>query len=226
MNKIIAATVVAGSLLNNIASAETETERTYLEFAVYTVKDDGPFPATRLEAEKNLRNNTTGLLWWKRLKGKSGEYADILAWASPEDANQAVKMLEKDELFRPFTSSILSMTHFGHYWAATDSALLSDQLDTAPLIEIALYTVQDASIHSKVHKKLYKRLSDQQGMLGGARLTASTIENEFGDLLIWKDAATWNKTGQILMQEPELADFFKGVDNSLVFALFTRDVTK
>ena len=224
MNKIIAATIVASSLLNNTAAAGTE--RTYLEFAIYTVKDDSTFPVTRVAAEKNLKNNATGLLWWKRLKGENGEFADILAWASPEDADQAAELVQKDNLFRPFTSSIHVMKHFGHYWAAADSASLGHQLDTAPLIEITLYTVQDAPVHAKVHKQLYKRLTRQQGMLGGARLSASTNEKGFGDLLTWEDAEKWQKTGQVLMQEPELANFFKGVDNTHVFALFTQDKNK
>ena len=219
--KSIAIAVITGGLLTGTSAAATDGA--YLEVAVYTVKNNSEFPAIRLQAEKNLQENAPGFLWWKRLRGDNGSFADILAWASPPDAKKAAVIVRTDESFRPFVSSIQSVIHFGHYQATVDSILLGEQIDSAPLVEIALYTVRDASTHAVVHEQLYKHLANQQGMLGGTRLVADGIERGFGDLLTWKDVSSWEATGQALMQLPELSAFFEGTDTSHVFALFTRD---
>jgi hypothetical protein len=224
MMKSIAIAIISGGLLSGTSAAAADGA--YLELAVYTVKNSTEFPAVRAQAEKHLQVNAPGFLWWKRLQGDNGNFADILAWASPADAKKAAVLVQSDESLQPFVSSIQTVTHFGHYRATVDPTLLGEQIDSAPLIEIALYTVRDATTHAIVHQRLYDHLANQQGMLGGTRLMAEGTERGFGDLLTWKNVASWEATGQALMQLPELSAFFEGTDTSHVFALFTRDEAK
>lgn len=223
MKSITAAAISGGLLAGTIAAA---ADKTYLEIAVYTVNNNSAFPAIRAQAEKDLQANTAGFLWWKRLRGDNNSFADILAWASPTDAKNAAVMVRNDKRLQPFVASIQSTTHFGQYRATIDSTLLGEQLDRAPLVEIALYTVRDATTHAIVHEQLYEHLANQPGMLGGTRLMADGSKNGFGDLLTWKDVASWEATGKALMQLPALTAFFEGADTSQVFALFTQDEAK
>jgi hypothetical protein len=220
MNEILGSAMTAKSPTDNWAAAG---EMAYLEFVIYTVNDKASFPAIRASAARDMKTAARGHLWWKRLKGENGLYADVVAWASPEEAKAAAAMIEKDPRFQPLISAIKSVVHFGHYWAHQHSDTLSAQLDSAPIVEIALYTVKDRQIHARTHEELYGLLAGRDGLLGGARLSHDGSENGFGDLLAWRDAQAHEATGKAMMGMKELAPFFEGTNESIVFALFSKD---
>ncbi len=220
MNKMLATAVAAGTLVGGAAASD---DRAYLEFVVYSVHDAAGFPATRASAARQIESAADGFLWWKRLKGEDGRFADIVAWESPEAARDAAKLVESDERFRPLISAIDTTVHFGHYWADAEAGTLSRQLDDGPVVEIALYTVKDPTVHAEIHAELYTHLAKRDGLVGGARLQRDGAEKGFGDLLVWRDVAAYEATGKALMEMQELAPFFEGTDEDIVFALFEKD---
>lgn len=220
MKKTLAAAGLAGVM--TAAAAESQA-RTYLEFAVYRVSDAEKYTTLRENAVEIMQRNAPGLIWWKRLKSEDGLFADIAAWTGPAEAKAGAEMFEKDPRFKPMMTAIQSMEHFAHYWADDGAEALGATLDAAPLVEIALYRVKDAKVHEAVHDERYGRLRQQDGMLGGASLVADGIERGFGDLLTWRDLESWEEAGKTMMAVPELAPFFEGSEESIVFAVFRRD---
>ena len=223
MNKMLAATVAVGTLMGGAAQAE---DQVYLEFVVYSVHDEAGFPATRAAAAREIESTADGFLWWKRLKGEGGQFADVVAWESPVAAQTAAKLVESDARFRPLISAIDETVHFGHYWAHARAGTLAQQLDQGPVVEIALYTVKDPIVHADIHAELYTRLAGREGLVGGARMHRDGVENGFGDLLVWRDVASHEATGKAMMEMQELAPFFEGADESIVFALFEKDTAE
>ena len=128
MIKTLATAVLAASLITSTST--TASKDAYLEFAVYS-KNSTTFSAIRVQAEKHLRTTVPGLLWWKRLQGKNGLFADVLVWTFPAVAKAASHVVQEGDRFQPFVTSINSVTHFGHYRSKGDAASLSEQLDTA-----------------------------------------------------------------------------------------------
>lgn len=220
MKKTLAAAGLAGAVLT---AAGASRAKTYLEFAVYRVKEPAAFSTLREEAAEILPQVAPGLIWWKRLKSQEGLFADVAAWSSPEQAKAAAEIFEQEPRFQPMKAAIQSMEHFAHYWAAGQADHLGATLDAAPLVEIALYRVKDAALHQDVQDDLYGRLQRQDGMLGGVPLVADGIERGFGDLLTWRDLESWEQTGKAMMAVPDLKPFFEGLEQSNVFAVFTRD---
>ncbi|MEM9811039.1 MAG: hypothetical protein AAF913_00075 [Pseudomonadota bacterium] len=162
-----------------------------------------------------------GLIWWHHLEGEGATQADILAWETPEQAKAASDLMRSDARFAPFVEAITEIGHFGHYRADTAADAIKARLDDAPLTEIALYTVQDASAHEPAQVGVHKALATLDGMLGGARLTLDGEANGYGDLLTWGSKADHEMAGQALMGQANLAPVFGGMNPPHVFALFT-----
>ena len=89
------------------------------------------------------------------------------------------------------------------------------------MIEIALYAVKDAAVHSPLHKLVHERLAERSDMLGGARLIADEEENGFGDLLTWSSKKAHEDAGKAMMAQADLAPFFQDMNPPHVFALFS-----
>lgn len=194
----------------------------YLEIAVYEVKEAAHFAAIRAETMK-LMAKLEGFLWWIPLRGDDNAFADVVAWSSPETAKAAAEAVTLDKAFAPFVTGIDVVRHLSHYRGFVSPAMVQGWLTTAPLVEIALYTVVDAAKQQSVHQRVYAQLAQMEGMLGGTRLEAVDGENGFGDLLLWRDRAAFESTGKALMANPELAPFFENVQETHVFALFSRE---
>jgi len=221
--------IAAGSFLAAMAFApETghaqsaaDSDGAYLEIVVYDVADPANFGPLRFETEALAFEAMPGLIWWRHLSGDGNTQADILAWETPEQAKAASELMQNDARFAPFVSAISGIGHFGHYWADTSAESIAASLSEAPLIEIALYSVQDATVHTPIHGLVHERLSARDDMLGGARLTADEEENGFGDLLTWSSKEAHESAGQAMMGQADLAPFFGGMNPPHVFALFS-----
>lgn len=215
---------------------------TTLEIAVYTVKDPAGFPAIRAAAREELSQSAAGLLAWQPLSPLSPElqqqlpaemhapathdasicFADLVAWKSLEAARTAGERVAQADEFAEFRAAIADIQHFAHYRALAPADEIAELHTRARLIEIAAYDVQDPAVHASAQELLYqRRLPDQSGWQGGARLQHCGELNGMGDLLGWENLAAWQATGAKMQSDPELAPFFNGLVQTHVFALFT-----
>lgn len=229
-----------GAAVAALAAATTcsPTATATLEIAVYTVKSPEEYIAIR-EETRRLLSGEPGYLWWHTLhpapmdaghsdggQNSAGEqlFADVLAWESPEAAHAAAAKVEADRAYQPFVQAIARIHHFTHYRAWNEAAVLEKILNDSTFIEIAAYTVKDPEQHKAVHSLLYEsKLPGTAGLVGGARMERLDNKRAFGDLLGWQTAEAFQATGAAMMQDPELKPFFEGSDESIVFALFTKE---
>ena len=224
-------TLIAQSLLTGLAALAAPSSGAYLEFAVYRVNDAASFPELRRTTADSMAEEN-GFLWWQRLQGKDDEgalFADVVAWAGPDEANAAAAKVQTDERYAPFMAAVRDIVHFSHCRAAAGESQVADWLEAAVEIEIALYTVKDANVHREIREEVYRRLRQREGMMGGTYLDGASVEGDdaaFGDLLTWTDAAAFETTGTEMQAMPELAPFFQGVAELRVFSLFRRDGVK
>lgn len=214
---------LAGAL--TLAHGALADDTTYLEVAVFNTRDPAGLQEARAAAARAAPRLMPGQLWWLRLNGE-GQFADIVAWRDAASAKAAADNIANLPEFAPLMRSIDKVTHFAHYLAGAQAEVLRAQLFAAPLVEIALYSVEDARRHTDAQAQLYRHLSQRDGWLGGAPLAGGGESAVFGDLLAWRDQASWRSTGAALMQLAELEPFFAGVKQTKVFALFEPDTTQ
>ncbi len=204
--------------LSNEAPHSTQT---YLEIAVYAVKDVEAFPALQAQAHQEIAQ-LPGFLHSLRLKsyGETVLFADVIAWRSPEAAEAASQQVSQDPKFANFMKALGDMKLFAHYWSSHNASELLPQLQQSPVVEIAAYSVPDPQTHELVHRLVHQKLPHQSGFRLGTPLQSAKGDSGYGDLIGWDSLQAFEQVGKKMMQDPELKAFFNPDMQMQVFTVF------
>lgn len=201
-------------------SSATDTATTVVELAVYEVLDADAFAPRQAELHTDLRRRG-GMVASLARRGvqEPGLFADVVLWRDLAAAEAASEAVERDPQLSWFRDLLGEIRFFGHFTPVGPVAL--DRLAAAPLLEVAISRPARPAAHAAAHRALHRELATVPEVHSSVPLTRDDGAVT-ADLIGWPDVATWTNTGEAMMSEPGLRDFFDPGTEQLVLALFAE----
>lgn len=199
-----------------MTTSHPETTNTKcLEIAVYQV--NSTFDELQRAAHQNLEA-FDGFVASVPCAADSGKLrCDLVLWDSHQAALAAGEAVQKDERFAPFMNAISEIEHLAHYHAPSGTL---EMIGSRAFVELAAYETRPdvpmQTLQGGVHDVLKTN--------GATPIAAHMVgePNTLLDVVGWKSPEDQKSASEsIPASHPELAPFFSGIKNMIVFKLFT-----
>ena len=194
----------------------------FLEIVVYAVDPDLDFTALVSRAEKAMRTKADGMYWWSHWISPDDNSlrADVVCWATPEEAYAAAGIMDRDPEMKFFTSAITEVKHMDHYRAQLSPADLKDNLNDPGLLELAFFTSAQPEVTAANHPKLHATATSEAGCIVHQSLRSARHEDGFGGFILWTDLSAHREVAGRLTKATELQAYFGSIGKVSIFQLF------
>lgn len=196
-----------------------------LEIAVFEASDPEGFVAKHGDLHRALPNLFDGVVTSLGLRSATepNVFADVVLWASADQAKAAAAALPETEELAWFQAELASIRFFDRFAPSREASEVLARVAGAPVAELVFLKPAKVDGFAAAHEALHVELANADVVVEELRLEMNH-NGIVGDVNAWTTPDAMEEMGAKMMAKPEVAPMFDPNNEMLVFMPFTVNV--